>query len=110
MLLNFKNLFSILYHHKIHQYCQQQPSAKTAQVIENFRDHPHSSVIAKLLMQEHLVSEQEASRVYVDSFARLLDWHFDSRIETLISRSRVQPLSRAEKEELTLLMKERQAT
>ncbi|AXR05396.1 DNA primase [Salinimonas sediminis] len=94
----------------IHQYCQQQPGAKTAQVIENFRDHPHSSVIAKLLMQEHLVSEQEASRVYVDSFARLLDWHFDSRIETLISRSRVQPLSRAEKEELTMLMKERQAT
>ncbi|MEE3270414.1 MAG: hypothetical protein VX242_00100, partial [Pseudomonadota bacterium] len=43
-----------------------------------------------------------------DSFARLLDGHFDSRIETLISRSRVQPLTQAEKQELNLLMRERQ--
>ena len=94
---------------QIHQYCSAHPRAKTAQVIENFRDHPHSSVIAKLLHQEHLISDDEASQVYADSFARLLDWHFDSRIETLISRSRMQPLTRAEKEELNLLMKERQS-
>ena len=93
----------------VHHYCYENPAAKTAQVIENFRDHPHSAVIAKLLHQEHLISEQDASRVYADSFARLLDWHFDSRIETLISRSRMQPLTREEKEELNLLMKERQA-
>lgn len=92
----------------IHQYCQQQPKATTAQVLENFRDHPHSAVIAKLLLQEHLIREDDADTVYCDSFARLLDWHFDSRIETLISRSRVQPLSQQEKTELTLLMKERQ--
>ena len=92
----------------IHQYCQQQPKATTAQVLENFRNHPHSAVIAKLLLQEHLIREDDADTVYCDSFARLLDWHFDSRIETLISRSRVQPLSQQEKTELTLLMKERQ--
>ncbi|QJR80312.1 DNA primase [Alteromonas pelagimontana] len=92
----------------VHQYCQTHSCAKTAQVIENFRDHPHSSIIAKLLLQEHLVSDEDAKLVYCDSFGKLLDWHFDSRIETLISRSRVQPLTQVEKQELNLLMKERQ--
>jgi len=92
----------------VHRYCVSHPQAKTAQLVENFRDHPHSSTIAKLLLQEHLVKDEDAERVYNDSFARLLDGHFDSRIETLISRSRVQPLTQAEKQELNLLMKERQ--
>ena len=92
----------------VHRYCLANPKATTAQLVENFRDHPHSSTIAKLLLQEHLVKDEDAERVYNDSFARLLDGHFDSRIETLISRSRVQPLTQAEKQELNLLMRERQ--
>jgi DNA primase len=92
----------------IHTFCMANPKANTAQLVENFRGHPHSTTIAKLLLQEHLVKDEDAERVYNDSFARLLDGHFDSRIETLISRSRVQPLTKAEKEELTLLMRERQ--
>lgn len=92
----------------IHQYCANNSNATTAQLVENFRNHPHSTTIAKLLLQEHLVKDEDAERVYSDSFARLLDWHFDSRIETLISRSRVQSLTQVEKEELNLLMKERQ--
>ena len=92
----------------VHRYCVSHPQAKTAQLVENFRDHPHSSTIAKLLLQEHLVKDEDAERVYNDSFARLLDGHFDSRIETLISRSRVRPLTQAEKQELNLLMRERQ--
>jgi DNA primase len=92
----------------IHTFCLTNPNANTAQLVENFRNHPHSSTIAKLLLQEHLVKDEDAERVYNDSFARLLDGHFDSRIETLISRSRVQPLTKAEKEELNLLMRERQ--
>jgi len=91
----------------VHQYCLQHPNANTAQLVENFRDHPHSTTIAKLLLQEHLVKDEEAKRVYSDSFARLLDWHFDSRIETLLALSRTQPLTRAEKEELNMLTKER---
>ena len=92
----------------VHAFCLANPEAKTSQLVENFRDHPHSSTIAKLLLQEHLVKDEDAERVYNDSFTRLLDAHLESRIETLLSRSRVQSLSKAEKEELTLLMKERQ--
>ncbi|GGW80445.1 DNA primase [Alteromonas halophila] len=92
----------------VHQYCQQHPASSTAQLIENFRADPHSQAIGKLLGQEHLVSDDDAQQVYVDSFARLLDWHFDSRIDTLLSRARVQSLTQVEKQELNLLMKERQ--
>ena len=92
----------------VHDYCQGHPHANTAQVVENFRDHPHSSNITKLLLQEHLVADEDAQQVYTDCFAKLLDWHFDSRIETLISQSRVQPLTQSEKQELNLLMRERQ--
>ncbi|WP_420934987.1 DNA primase [Alteromonas sp. A081] len=92
----------------VHAFCLANPDAKTSQLVENFRDHPHSITIAKLLLQEHLVKDEDAERVYNDSFTRLLDAHLESRIETLLSRSRIQSLSRAEKEELTLLMKERQ--
>ena len=90
-------------------FCEQHPTASTAMVLENFRDHPHSITLGKMLMQEHLVSEEDAARVYRDSFARLLDWHFDSRIDQLLSKSRIEALSDSEKKELTLLMKERQA-
>ncbi len=91
----------------VHQYCQQHPSSTTAQLIENFRSDPHSAAIGKLLRQELLVSDEDARQVYQDSFARLLDWHFDSRIDTLLSRAQVQPLTHAEKQELNLLSKER---
>lgn len=92
----------------VHQYCHQHPTSTTAQLIENFRSDPHSEAIGKLLNQEHLVSDDDARQVYQDSFAKLLDWHFDSRIDTLLSRARVQPLTQVEKQELNLLMKERQ--
>ena len=94
----------------IHGYCAKNPQTTTAQVLENFRGHPHSSAIAKLLLQENLIKDDGIDAEYCDSFARLLDWHFDSRIETLISRSRMQPLSKEEKVELALLTKERQKT
>jgi DNA primase len=92
----------------LHHYCLHHCQATTAQVIENFRDHPHSKALAKVMMQEFLVHEKDAKQIYNDSFAKLLDWHFDGRIESLLSRSRLQPLTAMEKQELNLLMKERQ--
>lgn len=91
----------------LHAYCLKNPDSNTAQLVEYFRDHPHSSTIAKLLLQEHLVKDEDSERVYCDSFTRLLDSHLESRFEVLLSRSRVQPLTQAEKQELNLLTKER---
>ncbi|NVK54499.1 MAG: DNA primase [Alteromonadaceae bacterium] len=89
-------------------FCIANPKANTAQVVENFRDYPYSSNLGRLLIQEHFIDEADAPKIFRDCFARLLDLHFDSRIDQLLSKSRIQALSSDEKQELTLLMKERQ--
>ncbi|MDC8829974.1 DNA primase [Alteromonas gilva] len=89
-------------------FCIANSQANTAQVLENFRDYPYSSNLGRLLIQEHFIDEADAPRVFRDCFARLLDLHFDSRIDQLLSKSRIQSLTSDEKQELTLLMKERQ--
>ena len=94
----------------VFSFCASHPQAKTAQVVENFREHPYSKSLGRLLVQEHFIDETDAQRVFRDCFARLLDWHFDSRIDQLLSKSRIQALSSDEKQELTMLMRERQSS
>lgn len=92
----------------VFDFCLHHPQANTAQVVENFREHPNVKSLGRLLVQEHFIDEADAPRVFRDCFARLLDWHFDSRIDELLSKSRIQALTSDEKQELNLLMKERQ--
>jgi len=91
----------------VHAYCRSSPSATSAQLLENFREHPHLSAIGKLLQMESLTADEkfDPSNAYKDSFAMLVDWMVKSRMETLISRSRVGGLSEEEKQELALLIK-----
>jgi DNA primase len=89
---------------ELFQFCIAKPQANTAQVLENFRHHPQSAQLAKLMMWEY--AEQNQSAVFEDSFAKLLDWHLQSRMDELFSRSRVSKLTDAEKQELNLLVKE----
>ena len=91
----------------IHSYCLANPSANTAQLLENFRDHPHSNGIAKLLSQELLITESDAQSEYEGSFAKLLDWCIDSRYESLLSKARLAGLTDDEKQELKVLSLER---
>jgi len=89
---------------ELYQFCISKPQAKTAQVLEYFRNHPQSPQLAKLMMWEYAEQNQEA--VFEDSFAKLLDWHLQSRMDELFSKSRVSKLTDAEKQELNLLVKE----
>ena len=91
---------------EVQDYCRQSPAANTAQLLENFRYHPHIKHLSKLLTMEHLIKEETSQQVYQDSFAKLLDWYFLSRYEELLAKSRVTQLSEAEKQELNLLIKE----
>jgi DNA primase len=88
----------------VHEFCVKNSSASTAHILEHFRDHPHIKTIGKVLQQENLVSDEDAKTVYMDSFAKLLDWMVESRMETLIARSRVGGLNQEEKQELALLI------
>ena len=88
----------------LYQFCLNKPLANTAQVLEHFRHHPQSTQLAKLMMWEY--AEQNQTAVFKDSFAKLLDWHLNSRMDELFSKSRVSKLTDAEKQELNLLVKE----
>ena len=48
-------------------------------------------------------AEQNQAAVFEDSFAKLLDWHLQSRMDELFSKSRVSKLTDAEKQELNFL-------
>jgi DNA primase len=89
---------------ELYDYCLAKPKANTAQVLEHFRGHRQSAQLAKLMMWEY--AEQNQAVVFEDSFAKLLDWHLQSRMEQLFSKSRGSKLSDEEKQELNLLIKE----
>ncbi|MGS2719732.1 DNA primase [Paraglaciecola aestuariivivens] len=89
---------------ELYNFCATRPQAKTAQVLEHFRGHKQSQHLAKLMMWEY--AEQNQLAVFEDSFAKLLDWHLQSRMEQLFSKSRVGKLTDEEKQELNLLVKE----
>ncbi|MFQ3237186.1 MAG: DNA primase, partial [Paraglaciecola sp.] len=89
---------------ELFQFCIAKPKANTAQVLENFRDHRQSAHLAKLLEWEY--AEQNQAKVFSDSFAKLLDWHLQSRMDELMSKSRLTKLTAEEKQELNLLVKE----
>jgi DNA primase len=89
---------------ELYQFCLNKPLANTAQALEHFRNHPQTAQLAKLMMWEY--AEQNQVAVFEDSFAKLLDWHLQSRMDELFSKSRVSKLTDEEKQELNILVKE----
>ena len=85
-------------------FCKNQPQSNTAQVLEEFRHHPQSGHLAKLLNTDY--AEQNSVKVFQDSFTKLLDWHLQSRMDELMSKARLTKLTHEEKQELNLLVKE----
>jgi DNA primase len=89
---------------ELYQFCLNKPQANTGQVLEHFRKHPQIAHLSKLMMWEY--AEQNQATVFEDSFAKLLDWHLQGRMEELFAKSRASKLTDAEKQELNLLVKE----
>lgn len=89
---------------ELHQYCKTNPQANTGSVLEYFRNNPVAKHFSKLLVQEQLIQPAEAQKMYVDCFTKLIHWHFEQRMDTLMGKSRISGLSSAEKQELNLLM------
>jgi DNA primase len=87
----------------VFQFCKQNPSAHTGSVLEHFRGNSEEKHLAKLLQQEFLIDDNAAQQVFVDSFKKLLNWHFEQRMDVLLSKARVSGLSADEKQELNLL-------
>jgi DNA primase len=90
---------------EVFEYCLAHPHKQTMQVLEYFRQHPQASHLSRLLMLDYPVDEENRLKLYHDSFAKLLDWYCQNRIEALISKSRLGNLTKEEKLELNNLMK-----
>ncbi|ALS99497.1 DNA primase [Lacimicrobium alkaliphilum] len=90
---------------EVFEYCLAHPHKQTMQVVEYFRQHPQASHLSRLLVLDYPVDEENRLKLYHDSFAKLLDWYCQNRIEALISKSRLGNLTKEEKLELNNLMK-----
>ncbi|WP_088329827.1 DNA primase [Lacimicrobium sp. SS2-24] len=90
---------------QVFEYCLAHPHKQTMQVLESFREHPQAVHLSRLLVLDYPVDEDNRQKLYRDSFAKLLDWYCQDRIETLLSKSRLGNLSQEEKQELNNLMK-----
>ncbi|MDT0593400.1 DNA primase [Glaciecola petra] len=90
---------------EIHQYCQKSPSANTAQVFEAFREHRHIAHLSQLFMSP-IENKIDLSAEYVACFKTLVKWQVEARLDSLMAKQSMQPLSQSETEELTLLLKE----
>ncbi|MCC2616417.1 DNA primase [Aestuariibacter halophilus] len=98
----------------VHQICLANPRYTSANILEHFRDHPHINSLTKLLASdsqyrgaktlEHALGDK--GTLYRDSFAKLVNWLLQGRMEELLGKSRVGQLSPEEKQELNLLMRE----
>ena len=91
----------------VHKACVESQNITTAKLLEHFHDHPHINTINRLLLRENLVSADAAVLEYKDSFAKLIDWMMESRMEILIAKSRVGGLTKDERKELALLTQAR---
>ena len=90
---------------EVHDYCMKSPNANTATLFEAFRAHPHIHHLSKLFtapIEENIDLEAE----YVACFKTLVKWQVDARLDELMAKQEMHPLTDDEKHELTLLLLE----
>mgnify|MGYP003904641451 CR=1 FL=1 len=90
---------------EVHDYCIKSPKANTATLFEAFRAHPHIHHLSKLFtapIDENINLEAE----YVACFKTLVKWQVEARLDELMAKQEMHPLSGEEKDELKLLLQE----
>ena len=90
---------------EVYDYCIRSPKANTATLFEAFRAHPHIHHLSKLFtapIEENIDLEAE----YVACFKTLVKWQVEARLDELMAKQEMYPLSSEEKDELKLLLQE----
>lgn len=90
---------------EVHDYCIKAPNANTATLFEAFRAHPHIHHLSKLFtapIEENIDLEAE----YVACFKTLVKWQVEARLDELMAKQEMHPLTNNEKDELKLLLQE----
>ena len=104
-LLNANKISGLSMLIEIHDYCLHNPNANTAQLFEAFRAHPHIHHLSKLFSAPVDDSINLASE-YADNYDKLVIWQVEARLDELMAKQQIQPLTKQEEEELTFLLKE----
>ena len=84
--------------------CQKNPTIKTAQILEYFRDSEEGKQLSKLLCWQHHVEADAATDVFLDSIEKLLNNFVVQRTEILIQKARTGSMSKQEKQELQAIL------
>jgi len=86
--------------------CANNPHINSGQIIELFREREEGKQLAKLLIWEHQIEQENAEDVFLDSIEKLLNTLVEQRTEVLLQKARLNQLTPDEKKELQALLNE----
>lgn len=84
--------------------CRDHVGLTTGQILEYWRGKESSKHLEILAMWDHLISEQNIEKTFMDNLGYLYNQLIEKRMELLIAKDRNQSLSLDEKKELAQLL------
>lgn len=86
-------------------FIQSEPLQTGAMLVERFRGSPHESLIHAAMMVEHHVHDNQLEQTLKDSLDFLIRRAHNEKIDQYLQKLRSQGLSPQEKQELSILLK-----
>ncbi|EEF16050.1 DNA primase [Actinobacillus minor 202] len=86
------------------QVCREQVGVSMGALLEHWRDTPNYTILERLAGWDHLVSDENLEKEFIETLSFLYTKLVEKRVEVLIAKERTQGLSDEEKQELVLLV------
>lgn len=86
------------------QVCREQVGVSMGALLEHWRDTPNYTILERLAGWDHLVSDENLEKEFIETLSFLYAKLVEKRVEVLIAKERTQGLSDEEKQELVLLV------
>lgn len=91
--------------HDLIALLRENPTLKTAALVERYREHPDGRLLAKLASMTHVAPESGIQSEFTDSLSRLVKLQHEQTIESLMAKAAVSPgLTAEEKKQLQALI------
>jgi len=98
------NLPGIVLFNQLVTLCKQNPTIKSAQVLEKYRDTAEGQQLAKLMCWQHHVEAEAAEDVFLDCIEKMFNSFVEQRTELLLQKAQLGQMSQQEKQELQALL------
>lgn len=86
------------------QVCREQVGVSMGALLEHWRDTPNYTILERLAGWDHLVSDENLEKEFIETLSFLYTKLVEKRVEVLIAKERTKGLSDEEKQELVLLV------